>query len=106
MKIAKNVENRKILRGLLLTRLYPMYPHGMLMESLRYAFMLLGFTSDEVDKGIAFLKERGYIEIMQRKFNELKNGLIEVVKITDKGIQLYEGDLKDPSILLPENATP
>ena len=91
---------KKIERGYILHALHISYPTPIPEDALLTGFLSVGIMPDEVKKHLEYLVDKGYVE---RKEVEIKKIGIKSItyKLTPRGVDLVEGEIKDDTILLP-----
>jgi hypothetical protein len=69
-------------------------PRGVLVRALEYSHILP--ARPELNAAVRYLQEKGYV---RAEWDE--NGEFRVVRLTEKGIDLVEGSIRDAGVLLP-----
>ena len=84
----------KRLRALILTSLYESVKGVLLTGTIKKAFSA-SYASNEVEKQIDYLRERGYIRDLNP--DEMIQDDV-IIKITDNGSDVVEGTKEDPGV--------
>lgn len=93
------IKNRKRLRGYILRALNLFYPSPTSVESLQSS-MLATLLTESLDilPYLDYLRDRGYVDINKTTTDY---GLrLTYVKLTSKGIDVLEGTICDPGVIL------
>ncbi len=69
-------------------------PRGVLVRTLEYSHILPARA--ELNAAVRYLQEKGYV---RAEWDE--DGEFRVIRLTEKGIDLVEGSIRDPGVLLP-----
>lgn len=97
------VTRKKITRGSILNMLYISQSAPMLVQTVELTLLQENpQISSEMVPCINFLMDRGYITVIQPdepSINPMRGAL---VRITDKGQDVVEGTVKDPSIIFAD----
>lgn len=91
-------KNRKM-RGIIVKRLGDCHPSPTMVESLRNG--LMGhelMTGVDISAHLDYLEDRGYVSI--RDTGEKFGTPIHYVKLTSRGIDLIEGTVHDPGVVM------
>lgn len=87
-----------IRRGYLLKALHMSYPRPLGDRTILLFMIELGYSVADFEKDIEYLREKGYIEMEEKKL-EIYPSTIRLVKLTPKGIDLVEGTIKDNGVV-------
>lgn len=93
-----------IRRGYLINALHMTYPQPISDRTALLLMIELGFSSADFEKDVAYLSEKGYIEVEDKKF-EILPGTLRLLKLTPKGVDLVEGTIKDKGIVFTNGKT-
>lgn len=93
-----------IRRGYLVNALYMAYPQPLSDRAVLLLMMELGYTSADFEKDIAYLQDKGYIEIEEKEF-EIFPKVMRLLKLTPKGIDLVEKIIKDKGVVFTNGET-
>ncbi len=69
-------------------------PRGVLVRTLEYSRILP--ARPELNAAVRYLQSKGYL---QAEWDE--DGEIKVVRLTERGIDLVEGSINDPGVIVP-----
>ncbi len=92
----------KVLRGLIMDILRHIYPEYM-MELDIIGMLYQNYRDREIRESLAYLVDRGYIEKSLRPHPFKIRDKIVLYRLTDRGLDVLEGDIKDKCILVPED---
>lgn len=92
-------EKNRTMRGIIIKRLADCMPSPTMIESLRNG--LMGhelMTGVDIIAHLDYLEDRGYISI--RDTGDKFGTPIRYVKLTSKGVDLFENTLSDPGVVM------
>ena len=92
----------KELRGYILDFLKRIYPRKVEELNIIATFYQY-WTDSQIKRTLAYLTEKGYVEIEEKPHPVLKRKRLRFYKLTAKGIDLAEGTIADSGIILPED---
>jgi len=91
----------KALRGQILDFLKRIYPREI--EELEIVAVFYQYHRDtEIRQALAYLVDKGYVEVKKVVMPYDKRRYRTLYKVSPKGIDLLEGTIEDPAILLPQ----
>ena len=93
--------NEKELRGYILDFLKRIYPRKVEELNIIATFYQY-WTDSQIKRTLAYLTEKGYVEIEEKPHPVLKRKRLRLYKLTARGIDLLEGTIADNGIILPE----
>ena len=93
--------NEKELRGYILDFLKRIYPRKVEELNIIATFYQY-WTDSQIKRTLAYLIEKGYVEVEEKPHPVLKRKRLRFYKLTAKGIDLAEGTITDSGIILPE----
>lgn len=89
----------KQMRGQLLRTLALFYPDTSTVSNIRAALITRGITSTgEMNKHLTYLEDKEYIRVKDGYIKDAKED--DIVTLTAKGIDLVEGTINDPGVIL------
>ena len=94
--------NEKELRGYILDFLKRIYPRKVEELNIIATFYQY-WTDSQIKRTLAYLTEKGYVEIEEKPHPVLKRKRLKFYKLTARGIDLLEGTISDDGIILPED---
>lgn len=95
----QRIKDRKRLRGYILKSLSILYPSPALVESVQSSVMATQISeSVDIKPFLDYLEDRGYIVIRNSKADF--GARLTHVKLTSKGVDLLEGTISDPGVIL------
>jgi DNA-binding PadR family transcriptional regulator len=94
--------NEKELRGYILDFLKRVYPRKVEELNIIATFYQY-WTDSQIKRTLAYLTEKGYVEIEEKPHPVLKRKRLKFYKLTARGIDLLEGTISDDGIILPED---
>ncbi len=94
--------NEKELRGYILDFLKRIYPRKVEELNIIATFYQY-WTDSQIKRTLAYLTEKGYVEIEEKPHPVLKRKHLKFYKLTARGIDLLEGTITDSGIILPED---
>jgi len=91
----------KVLRGLILDFLKSVYP-ALVLELDIIGVFYQDYRDKDIKQALAYLVDKGYVEEQQKPHPVRRYEKQFFYKLTAKGIDLYEGTIRDEGMLLED----
>lgn len=89
----------KALRGQIMRTLSLFYPDSTTISNVRTALLIKGQNNvAETESHLHYLKGKGYIEVCDGISKDCSDD--DMVTLTSKGVDLIEGSIEDPGVML------
>ncbi len=95
------IAKAKLLRGMIITRLYDFYGEDITVSTLKSVMSYGGYNSDkEIKRAMYYLTgpSKRYVKLVYNKDNYMES----LVWLTPEGVNLAEGDLEDIGVEMDE----